>query len=366
MASSAAERILRLAQPSACADPVQANEAAIMCEAAKEVMQREAAQLVQDAAGLPILSSKSCDGTPLVVVHRSLRFLPSGRAVRSQGKQGREFLVSNQFLRMFLPGQGTVTKAILGEAVPLTCGKKVPAILAASHRNWVSLRSMGHCGISLEHYVWDRLSIVALERLTRKWHLAQGVPALPNDIPEETARMSEIVCVTPCALHDAQNSFKWALFNECCNADLQRDVYIAVESLRNSADLISRYINEWIMKRLSLVPPQPSEWVDRRRELWYALGVDLEVAELLATDLQLAWSDGHLKVNQEADNGGDLVQTISSALMETWRFVKFTTSRWLTVGSSSRCIVAGMLTGLSDIVDYIARDRDSDLFYLKG
>ena len=46
--------------------------------------------------------------------------------------------------------------------------------------------------------------------------------------------------------------------------------------------------------------------------------------------------------------------------------MEFTTSRWLTVGSSSRCVVAGMLTGLSDIVDYIARDHDSDLFYLKG
>ena len=179
MTDSTADRFAFLAKPSQVLDGTQGRAASVACEAAKEIMRRSARQLIQDADGLPMLSSKSCDGTPLRVAHRSQRKLPSGKTVRTQGRKGEEFLVCNQFIRACLPGEGMTTKVVLAEPVPLTHGKAVPAILAAAHGSWFSLRSQGHVGISLEHYVWDRLAIKTLERLSRQWHLSQPLPTLP-------------------------------------------------------------------------------------------------------------------------------------------------------------------------------------------
>ncbi len=78
MAQQASDRLVQLSKPSACVDRSEWYEAAVACEAGKEVLRRGAAQLVVDAAGVPILSSKSCGGTPICVVHRSKKVLPSG------------------------------------------------------------------------------------------------------------------------------------------------------------------------------------------------------------------------------------------------------------------------------------------------
>ena len=193
---------------------------------------------VSSAGQRPMLSSKSCDGTPITVVHRQTRHQPTGKAVRSQGKQCVEFLVQNQFLRCDMGPDGWQSRVLLAEPTPLWRGKSVPAILSAARRDWRTLRSLGHCGCAVEHYCWDRAGITALDRDTRKWHLVQPLPPLPMHIAPEVARLTEFVVVTACALHDAQNAFKWALWKQFVEKELTRDIYIGIESLRKSADLL--------------------------------------------------------------------------------------------------------------------------------
>ena len=72
----------------------------VMCEAVKETLEAAADELVEKAAGWPMLCSRSCDGTPMQVAKYFARKLPgSGRKVRSVGKPSKEFLVKNKFLR---------------------------------------------------------------------------------------------------------------------------------------------------------------------------------------------------------------------------------------------------------------------------
>ena len=101
-------------------------------------------------------------------------------------------------------------------------------------------------GCCIEHYCWDRASIVALDRETRKWHLEQHLPPLPALITPAIAKLTEFVLVTPCALHDSQNAFRWGLHSQFTDKELTRDTYIAIESLRRSADLIKSHIYEWV------------------------------------------------------------------------------------------------------------------------
>ena len=55
----------------------------------------------------------------------------------------------------------------------------------------------------------------------------------------------------------------------------------------------------------------------------------------------------------------ELTETVVATLMSLWKFRKFTESRWLTIGSSCRVMVAGLLTGLDDFVGFIQRECSS-------
>ena len=183
MADSASQSVVdcvqRLGKASGVLTVQETRELASVCEVAKETLLRGAQGLVEEASGRPILTSKSCDGTPLSVVHRSSRKLQSGRSVRTTGRQGQEFLLQNQFLRVDMGAQGWQTKVLLSEAQALRFGKSVVAIMAASRQHWRSLRQMGHLGCAVEHYVFDRFAISLLERNVREWHAVQEPPPAP-------------------------------------------------------------------------------------------------------------------------------------------------------------------------------------------
>ena len=59
----------------------------MLCEASKKVLLAGASELVNDMCGLPILTTKSCDGTPLRVTSRQSRKLGDGEVVRSMGQE---------------------------------------------------------------------------------------------------------------------------------------------------------------------------------------------------------------------------------------------------------------------------------------
>ena len=52
----------------------------------------------------------------------------------------------------------------------------------------------------------------------------------------------------------------------------------------------------------------------------------------------------------------DLVEAISGALMSVWKIRRFSESRWLTIGSSCRVLIAGLVTGLDNFARFIQRD----------
>ena len=337
------------------------------CEVAKETLLRGAQALVAEAGGRPMLSTKSCDGTPITVTHRSSHSQPSGKRVRVSGRQCQEFLVCNQFVRTNLGGADVMkTRAILGEPTPLLHGKTVPAILLASRQHWHRLRDLGHFGCAIEHYCWDRLSIASLEKHTRQWHASQCLPSsLPCGMDAETVQLSEFVCITACALHDAHNALKWSMHSSFNNKDLVRDVYIGFEALRRSADLVSSYIYEWLGNRLRPHKDRGAPWAEARMTLWLDLGVDPVTAQLLAHQLQLVWDGSSLFFLEGAFWNGDLWEAVASGLLAVWRFPHFSDSRWLTVGTSCRTMTAAFLTGIEDLVQHI-RKHSTKLFYLRG
>ena len=128
--SSVAE-IERLSKASCALTKAEQRSIDRTCEIGKDVLRQGCLDLVIEAKGAPLLTSKRCDGTPLSVVLRAKKTLPSGASVRRSGRQSAEYLVKNQFVRAHLPGGRAATRVLLQEPQQLTHGKKADAIYSA-------------------------------------------------------------------------------------------------------------------------------------------------------------------------------------------------------------------------------------------
>ena len=69
--------------------------------------------------------------------------------------------------------------------------------------------------------------------------------------------LTEFIAIPPCAMHDAHNAFRWGFLSEVKNRDLMRDVYVSVESLRSSSDILGKHI--WRMGGNTSQLVQPSQ-----------------------------------------------------------------------------------------------------------
>ena len=357
-----------LSRASGQLSPHEMRQNGRVVECGKDALSQSFRSLLGRIAGSPALTSKSADCTPLKAVKRVSTSLPSGQHVSRSGKECLEILVKNQFLRAFLPDGSSETRLMLQDPIHLSNGKKTDAIFQACVKDWLSLRQCGHAGLALEHYVFDRCGLTALERRLRQWHQLQAsnFDHLSQDLPPEVFRLTEFVIVTPCAGHDAHNSFKWAVRSRFEQKDLMRDIYISIESLRNSMDLLTGHLSAWVAQNLTFVPDLPPSLVDERKALWDVLNVGPEVAELLAETLQLMALDGRICVAESARHLPDLVGMITATLLAAWDFRRWTESRFLTVGHCARGVVAALLTGLQGLVSFIKADPSASLFYLNG
>ena len=61
-----------------------------------------------------------------------------------------------------------------------------------------------------------------------------------------------------------------------------------------------------------------------------------------------------------------VVQKVSACMLGVFRFRPFTTSRWITVGDSSRSLVASLCLGLQGLVHMIRQSPDTSDYYIHG
>ena len=133
------------------------------------------------------------------------------------------------------------------------------------------------------------------------------------------------------------------------DAELLRDIYVCIESLRNSYDLLLGHVGAWVRGCVRFVERREDHWVETRKDLFNALGVDPELVEVLAEKLQLCYEDGHLLVWGSMDRLEELVQVIQDNLIAVWRFVRWSASRFLTVGTCARTVVTALITGIDGV-----------------
>jgi hypothetical protein len=178
-----AAHIGSLAQASKALSKAETDACAKAAEIAKEVMRLACTHLVAHADSRPLLRSSSCDGTP-IKVRKVIRLDPlpgagSSRFVKG-ASEAHEFLMTASFVRFIDSLGACVTKAWLADPLPLTKGKRVPAMVASALRVWRSLRQLGHRGPCVEHYAFDRCGFASLQRHFHAWHEEPESPPNPK------------------------------------------------------------------------------------------------------------------------------------------------------------------------------------------
>ena len=362
----ACSKIEKVAQASGTLTDRDRRDMMAVCEVAKAVMKSKLRADVEKAGGRPMLNVKTSDSTPMALKVQSTESLPSSSKVKSSGLECQDLLSRAQFCRYVDARGDTHTTPILQDPVNLGKGKSVARQVELLERDWEALRQVGHQGIGIEAYVVDRLNIDTYERSWRVIHKRIEQTVLPEAKRKDVeTRCNEWIIVQACALHDAHNALKWAQHFSSQDRNLLRDAYVVTSALRRSMGELKRHKSEWITSRLAFHEPWDVASVDRRRDLFCALDVEPETAELICERLQLEFRDGKLLVNRELEGSAGLVEVLSAVFQSLWRFAPFTESRWLTVGTSSRAVIAAEILGLADIVGFI-ESRSGKMYYLAG
>ena len=364
---SVVDRIRRYANVQLVVPDKEAADVYKVCEVTKQFFRSQGPSMVAWAAGRPLLHSYSCDGTPC----RAKKYCfaeVAGRTLRRAGGDTAELLVQRTLLRAAKATGEVKTAAILSDPMPMTRGKKLPAQFSCCLRHWQSLRMLGHTGICVQHYCFDRGVHQGLVRLFRKKHgqLAAEASnhAVPDGAPLYDPALLEWIVDTPCANHDIHNAFKWSVMQCMSDAQLMTDTFIAIESLRNAYSHIQSVLSEWLLTAVKFVPPQ----IDRQAAdaaLWTALGVEPNELHTFL-DLALRWDGTHLEVSNVHADSPDVWQRLVNVLLYVHKFKKFSTSRWCSVGQSCRTIVAALLLGLDDLASFVIKHPLKHNSYING
>ena len=332
-----------------------------MVEVVKAFMTEQEASAVEACANSrPAFKTYSADGTPVQVTVRYQNGQGDSRIIR-RGKAGNEFFVERSYSLVFDHSGAPRVFCRFREPLSLVHGKGSWSLFACQVKFNRTLRQLGHRGIAISHYVWDRGCFSSLERLTRKHH---SLLAMHSTSPTAALeQLTDWVIANGDCLHDAHGGFTWSLKPWMADEAIVKNMFIVVASYRNGYDLLMRHLPEWIRDHLRFEEPaMPPEAYE---QLWASLDVQPGIAQKLV-ELRVLFRDGYLWVAEECKGHKNIGDDLIWALMGVWRFVPFSESRWVSVGPSTRAVVSSHLLGLSSLVAQVRKDPRSSDFYIGG
>lgn len=359
----------RFAKPS---EPHQFREFQTICrvvEASKRMMDVKMERFIKDLGERTLLLSYAGDGTPVEARNRSVSEVPGSKSLRSVQKT-EEYYVHVCFAVAKHPLCGREECVRLEEPRVMSEGKKTGAEYAIGASFMQDPRALGHRGIQIIHMAWDRAHFGSISTIWRQhWtrSLLRGSPAMADMEADDAYLMQWVIC-TPCALHDAHNSIKWGNYGRFTDKKFMRDVFIAIASLGNCSRQLLDYVPQWLPTVLRVVDAEECPSAEELSELWSAL-VRNQAAVQTIVMLRLHWVDKELRCCVPEEGNIDehsIPALVAHVLHQVWSFRKFTSSRWGSIGPSTRAMVAAMLTGVEHLVRTNLDDDDQSAYLLSG
>ena len=336
-----------------------------LCEVLKAFLQDKARGVVQSAGGRAILVCYGSDATPLLTFHTEVSE-HAGHKVQRRAHKADELLIEIAFVKTTDADGSPVLAFLTRDPVPLTEGKKQWNMAIPLLKFFPLVQQLGHKGIVVTSYVFDRLAQSSMSRIAFQRHAVYHLKVADEE-DNVLGSMPDLLdwpVSTACANHDLQNALKWGLKLICADqADVHKKLYIVVSSYRNSFDLLFRYLPDWAALKLHFQERIVDEAT--HYQFWLDMGVECIVAEQIA-ELGLGWESGRLVVDI-AHRGKDFVMSqVLHVLKSLLKFKKFSDSRWVTMGISSGAVSLCHVVGLGELVKTIRADPPASDYYLHG
>ena len=319
-------------------------------------------QYVQAQSGPPLLISYTVDPTSIALT-TSHSAKEQGQSVTRRGKELQELLMQ----RLVFKSAGTempIPKILVGYPLALSRGKTAQHIFSSASAFVPHPRDWHHQGFSIVHICADGALLSALSSLmeARKnlYHSPEG-GHVPED-ERELADLQSLFVTSPCAAHGIQNSLKWAVAPHC-SAETLKALHITIESLRNSFTLLHNHLYTFISTKLVFRSGPHDE--EEATRLWAAMGIEADVLSKFA-EVHPLWDGQHLWVSSHLDGADDVLAQVSFLMLKAFRWQRFTQTRFLSLGSSTRSLVASLLVGLDALVAITRSDPSASDYHLHG
>ena len=333
-------------------------------EVVKSFMKATGVNFVRDSKGKPLLMTYGNDGTPIKICHRVPIDLPTGRIWR-KGAAGADFLVEKGFLKRFGGDGGHVVRGLLRDCRDCTTGKTAWHTFGAMREFFPFLRELGHDCIAIQHTCFDRAQWSALTRRTRAFlnQIDADDPICKTEI-HAILKLTHWYVSSGCGTHDCQNGLKKGCIEPLDDPiATSRNVFIAVEGLTNSFDLLHRHMYRFIQEVVVFDDRQYDRMVVAR--FWHALAIPEDIMETMV-DFNPVWDPVSGKLSIAGKHREEGFVPLAELIFSMMKFKRFTESRWSTAGVSSRQMIAGHICGLEGLVTRVRADPKCSDFYIHG
>ena len=273
-------------------------------------------------------------------------------SVTREGGKLSEFLLMRGWLLVPSDRVGQAAmRVLLAEPVPLP--NKTTALAFAAYRDftpWIpALRRIP--GITASFHNVDR-GLESMYPYLHAW-ATQKQWETPPAVGRDRLFSPHLhwLKMNACADHDLQNGLVWAVAPAVAEGveydRLMKRMFRAVAGVRDGfSDMI-----EALPFLLSLLAYHDTTGERQGMFCWWtAMGLVGPMAEL-AADLGIEFYNEQLYINRSWAHVPDLLNTVGVVLMAIMRLHKFTSSRFASVGRSSRPVVAGITVGLDPWVN---------------
>ena len=350
--------IQKFAEVSRSLDKNETAEALKLTEICKSVLRIEAAEVLNENPHSTNLIQYSCDCTRLKVRKHMSVAGPHQSTTRASVKETAEYFVQEIFLTSAVGQQPWQDRLVFREPLPLDYSKTMPSLAACAQKFLKGRWCTGSAGgITIHHQVHDR-GLSKAFRDAISGHIANLVvlDAEKGDA-DATHEGLHIYTDASCCLHDSHNAFRWgfqAVYGDTLDQILA-DLFLGISSYRASVGKCMSCLSQWLDEVLTPLPLAALPTEAELSNLYTAVGVPSDLLDQLCGQMHLSWrpADERLLVLDSFLEDEKAVEILSSTLLSTWRFPAFCASRWITVGTSCRTLVQGLLTGFGGLYKYM-------------
>ena len=340
------------------------SDAARLCEVGKAALLEFAHGLVRASHGRPLLYSYVGDGTPLKLRYHFESGVGPHLKVKGSGFTGTELFCQGAFLRNVDEPGAPVVRTILRDPRPMI-NKGGLASFNAAKEMFPLLHELQHEGYKVHHYSWDGAIYSACSRHMRRYH-KMTLQTIRDTHPGYRGTLQVLrswVLFSGCALHVVHNAFSWGTARYGCGLGMLDDLFVVIESLRNGYKPLQCHVVSFLSAHVVFQADVLAR--DTLHAFWTALDVEPMLCGMLA-DRGVMWSGTKIIVSAAYSTDEDLISFLYTACLSVFRFKQFTHSRWLTVGTSMRTLVASCALGLQGLWRWTTSDPAVSMYYLGG